>query len=501
MERFFRLMLNLGIIALIAGAVAVTSCSDDSGTDPKPNPNDTTGNQDTSTNTMDERMRPIVFVHGELEAADMYSFMSQLLMKNGYTEQNMFVFDFQSYLTDDGVDVTAMATQLQAKVNEALAATSEQRVDIVAHGAGAKAVQHFLARMSGTAKVAHVVYAGAVYDMALTVNGDPTPAPCEYMTLRSNGQDALQLGNTQHGVLTGAKNEQLNGLDNFQLVSSSEAVAKVYNFFTGTTMAEANLTPPRPGLTYTIKGRVIDFIDNTPLVNASVIPVKVRRLASGEIQRQVGQSPLTTDSKGYFQYDDLLAPDTFLEFLVRSATGSHFDMHIYRQPWRANSISERLRVLPRSGGSIRLGQFGAALRTGSHGIAIIFTQNQALYHSRDQLVCKRYTPGYELISSTGVLTQGNAPSPGSSATGMNTFLLCLLDYDQNMQDGVGPISTPALNTYGINSHDFYLDVSATNHQTHFELNGAFLGSFNYRSSGASGSNNSGINLVQFEYKP
>jgi len=478
---------------LFVSAFVVSGCSEDSPTTPKPDPTDTT--------TISKGMRNVVFAHGAMEAADVFTHLTQLMVRNGYEEAQMHAFDFQEYLTADGVDVETMATQLNARINAVLGANIDQRVDIVAHGAGVMAVQHYLARMNGTNKVAHVVYAGGEYDFSLTVNGDITPAPCVYMTLRSDGNDALQLGNSEYGSLAGAQNEQLAGLDNIQLVSKAEAFSKIFNFFTGQTPSVMKLNITRPGVTYEITGRVINFFDNTPVAGASVLPYKIRRLSGGDIQRQVGTSPVTTDQDGFFSISDVVPPDSYIEFLVRTPTGSHFDMHVYRQGWRENSRTERLRVVPRSGGSSLLTQFSAALRTGSHAIAIVHSQNHALYHNRDDIQLNRFNSAFEPIGDIRVLNSANAPAPGSGVPGMNTFMLCMLDYDQDRQDGTGPISAPILNRFGLNSFDVFLDARETNYQTDVILNGVNLAMFNYRSSGASGSNNSGICIVQFEYVP
>ncbi len=495
MERFYKLMLKLGVVAMLFGAIVVIGCSEDSPSDPDPvDPGDTT--------TIDARKRPVVFVHGAMEAADMFTTLVQLLQRNGYTEGQINAEDFELFMDASAVvDVDKMATAIKSRVDALTASFGEARVDIVAHGAGAKAVQKYLATLGGTAKVAHVVYAGPEYDLSINVNGDVTPAPCKYLTLRSNGKDALQLGDANYGSLTGAQNEVLTDHDNRQLVSSQAAFLKIYAFFVGAAPVETKLLAPRPGVTYAIRGRVVNFFDNTGVSGASIVPVKIRTLADGDLQRQVGGGAVTTDANGYFVYNDELAPETHLEFWVRFSTGSHYDMHIYRQAWRADSKTERLRVIPRSGGSSMLSQFSAAMRTGTHANAIVYTQNQVLQHGRDNLTVKRYNAALESIGDLQVLTAGNAPATGASGTAMNTFMLCLLDHDLNKQDGTGPIASPALNMFGLNSFDILLDASVTNYQSRYDLNGLTLGTFNYRSNGSVGSNNSGFNLIQYEYVP
>jgi hypothetical protein len=231
-----------------------------------------------------------------------------------------------------------------------------------------------------------------------------------------------------------------------------------------------------------------------------VIPIAIRTLSSGEIQRQTGTQTFTTDADGSFSYDVIFGPDQHTEFLIRSVTGQHFDMHIYFQAWRADAHTVRLRMAPRSpSGSQLLTEFSTALRTGDHANFFVYTQNQALKFGEDDLSLKRYNPAYELMSEVSVLTAGNAPAAGTGGQAGNTFLLALLDYDSNQQDGTGPIQTPGLNMYGINSFDAYFVGKPANHQTHIVLNGRMVGVQNFASNGGLGANNGGFSMVQFEY--
>ncbi len=498
MERFFRFSLSLFGVVFVAALVVFGGCSSDSGTDP--NPSDTTGNNDTNSVKIEDRIRTTVFVHGTNEAADVFSELTQRFALNGYSEAQLVAFDLEDYYSGSAIDIAEMAAQIDSKVTEVIASSGETRIDIVAHGSGVNAVQHWLVNMGGTNKAAHVLFVGGSYDLSLTSNGDVTPSPCKYLTIRSDGNDAAQQGNAEYGSLAGATNQQFAGLDNLQLLSNGNAFAKMFSFVTGAAPSEPNMPNPRIGMSYDIRGRIIDFIDNTPVGGAMVIPIKIRTLSSGEIQRQVGGTVLTADADGYFEFSDVVGPEQHLEFLVRSGNTAYYDMHIYRQAWRANSHTERLRMIPRSGGgSDILTNYSAALKTGNHAVMMVMSQNRTMQFGRDAVTVRRFDPSFDPIGEVSVLTQSNAPVPGGSAQNGNTWFLALVDYDGNGQDGSGPIGAPALNMWGLNSFDCFLDATTTAYQTQIDLNGVVLGTFNYRSSGSSGSNNSGFNLIQFEY--
>jgi len=494
MDRFFRISTFAFTLFFIAASFAVTGCSSDD------NPTDPPGNNDTTTSTIDEKVRPVIFVHGTFEAADIYTQMTQLFARNGYTAAQLNAFDFADYLTGSDADAQKMATQFSAQVDAVLAQTGETRVDVVAHGFGVQAVQHYLVNMQGTAKLAHVVYTGPSYDMALTVAGDITPAPCDYMTLRSDGSDDLQQGNSSYGELTGATNEVMAGLDNIQLATNPVVFEKVYEFFTGEAPAENSLLAPRPGETYNISGRVISFIDNMPVAGVYVTPIPIRTLGNGEIQRQIGGSPVETDTEGRFSFDVTLSPETHYEFRIQNLDSRYFDMHVYVQAFRDDVTTMRLRLVPRSStGSAPLTAFSAAMRTGDHANFLVHTLNEAMQSSDDILRLARFDAFFDPIGEVSVLTPGNAPSAGASATAGNTFILALLDYDQNQQDGTGPIQTNGLNMYGINSFDAYMAGLPANQQTQVTFNGRTIGTQNFASNGDVGRSNSGFCIVQFEY--
>ncbi|PLX27572.1 MAG: hypothetical protein C0600_10245 [Ignavibacteria bacterium] len=500
MERYFRISLSFFMITFVAAVVTFSGCSsDDNPADPNP-PVDTTGNNDTNTTTIDDKVRTVVFVHGFMEASDVYTQMTQLFAANGYDEAQLQVFDLENYFTGTTANVQAMAAQLASKIDAVLQTISDDRVDIVAHGIGVNAVQEYLVNNGGTDKLAHIVFAGGSYDLTLAVQGDITPAPCAYMTIRSNGLDDLQNGDASYGEIAGAEHVVGTGLDNIQLVTDPAMFEEVFEFFTGTEAQATSIPNSIPGETYTIKGRVIDFIDNTPISGIYVTPITIRTLSNGEIQRQTGTQTLETDADGYFTYTVTFGPEQHTEFLLRSVTGSHFDMHVYCRPWRADAHTVRLRMAPRSAsGSQLLREFSSSLRTGDHSNFFVHSLNQAMQFNDDALSITRYNPAFEQIGEVSLLTAGNAPAAGVSSVAGNTFIVAVLDYDGNQADGTGPIATSGLNMFGLNSFDAYLAGKPANHQTQVTFNGQTIGMQNFASNGGLGANNGGFSMAIFGY--
>ncbi|MCB2204296.1 hypothetical protein KQI65_06060 [bacterium] len=494
MQRFFKSTMYVFTLLFIAASIAATGCSDDDG------PVDPGTNDTGSTSNMDEKVRPVVFVHGQFEAGDLYTQMAQLFARNGYTDAQLDAIDLVSYINGSDPDVAEMATQISAAVDALISSSGESRVDIVAHGIGVNAVMHYIANMQGTDKLAHVVYTGGLYDLSLAVNGDVTPGPCDYMTVRSDGSDELQGGNSTYGELNGASNEQMAGLDNVELATDPAVFAKVYKFFTGENPGQTSLHAPRPGETYTVSGKVIEFIDNRPVQGVYVTAIPIRTLSNGEIQRQIGGSPVETDAGGNFSFDITLSPETHYEFRIQNLNSSYYDMHVYVQAFRENVNTLRFRMIPRSpSGSQPLTTLSTAMRTGDHANFFVHTLNEAMQSAEDNLTLTRFNPAFEPIGEVSVLTPGNAPAAGVSAMAGNTTVLAILDYDMNQSDGTGPISASGINMFGINSFDAYLIGQPSNHQTQVKFNNSTLGVQNFASKGGVGASNGGFTLVQFEY--
>jgi pimeloyl-ACP methyl ester carboxylesterase len=484
-------------LAVLFALLAAPGCSKDDPVTPPP-PTD---------NTVKEKIRPIVFVHGFLEAADAFSPMSGLFTLNSYTDAQVNAFDFEGCITGNTADVAKMTEQLKSKIAAVIAATGTDRVDIVAHGIGVQAVQQYLAKQNGVGSVAHVAFLGGIIDATQTVDGSLTPAPCKFITFRSNGQDATQGGDAAKGTLQGADNRQIAGLDHQQLLASSDVFTAIHTFFTGQDPAIKKL-PATANLTgYTLKLRVINFFDNTPVPGANV---RFIWLMKGRAERQSNakRPDYLTDAQGYVTVVDTVNPFFDLEIYVFFKTSQqqqqYQDMHIYRQPWRASSTCERLRVMPKTGGSTFAQAIYQGIATSAlHSIVILHAPFQALYSGRDQASIDAYDmntpPDYYAQKSVDLINAATAPPPGSSAQGSNTSMLFAFDMYSDKSDAPGPIPVAALNAYLINSYDVFLNATTVSaNYGILKLNAKSLAFRCYRTAGAS-ANTGGFNLVQFDY--
>ncbi len=470
--------------------LASSGCSKDEGTnDPTP-----------PVSTINDTIRPVVFVHGYLQAADAFAPMAQLFRLNEYAAEQLHAFDFENVMTIDGVDAAEMTRQLKSAVATLRSQTGADRVDIVAHGVGAQAVQRFLVSENGTAVTAHVAFLGGIFDPAQTSGGVLTPSPCKYLSLRSNGNDATQHGDPSAGTLAGAENRVINDADHQQLLAGSESFSAVHAFFTGRQPSVTVLPNPVNLKEYAFTLRVISMFDNSPVQGAIVT---FRRLKKNLAERQTGgPSPVTSDAQGYVTISDVVNPNFDLEISV-SASGYH-DMHIYRQSWRSDSRFERLRILPKTGGSAVLQAFRDALPlSGAHALTIVHTPYQASYNGRDRItvevIDQQNPPVYYDFKSKEVINENTGPLPSSTGAGANTFMIVLADFRADKVDSDGPETVASLNSWGVSSWDLFMNSSDVSlNYGSVTANARKLAFRNFRSQGTT-PNNGGLNIVQLDY--
>jgi triacylglycerol esterase/lipase EstA (alpha/beta hydrolase family) len=101
--------------------------------------------------------RPVVLVHGTFaDMSDSWQALSPLLKNNGYC---VFALNYGSYSGSGAIgvygvgDIAASAQELGAFVDQVLAATGAEEVDLVGHSQGGMMPRYYLKNLGGAAKV------------------------------------------------------------------------------------------------------------------------------------------------------------------------------------------------------------------------------------------------------------------------------------------------------------------------------------------------------------
>lgn len=317
---------TMNIILLLALTFLTTNCKEDKN-----------GGMDGGEIPCDDTLRPVIFVHGFLASGDTYELQLQRFSSNGYCDENLFAFDWNSL--NFGGDATA---ELDAFIDNVLEETGFDKVNLAGHSAGSGTGYNYLSSADRAAKVAHYVH----------LAGNPADGPAgpegEVPTLNIWSTEDLVV---QGGEIDGATNEMQTDKDHYEVATSVETFEKMYSFFNNGTAPSTSTIIEQENIF--VSGRVLTFGENSPIVNAQI---NVYALDSSTGQRVSATPEATAISTSTGFYGTItLRPDVHYEFEVIPSDGSR-TIHYYREPFTRSSELVYLRTIPSSGiGNLLLG--------------------------------------------------------------------------------------------------------------------------------------------------
>ncbi len=292
---------ELLLAAAGAGALALAGCATSSPGDARP---------------------PIVFVHGNGDAAAVWTTTIWRFESNGWPRERLFAIDlpYPNARSDDAKEqpgrtsVADFTVYLAAEVKRVLAATGAAKVVLVGLSRGGYPIRSFVAA-GGAAQVSHAILAGvpnhgvwasSAFQPGNEFNGtgpfltrlnapqgsegnEVTPG-VRWLTIRSDNNDKYaqpdglwlgQRGTPTHvsfegPALKGAENVVIAGIDHRETALGPKAFAEMWRFLTGRAPATLAVVPEaRVVLDGTVSGLGLDnregsFTTNLPLVGATV---------------------------------------------------------------------------------------------------------------------------------------------------------------------------------------------------------------------------------------
>ena len=322
---------------------------------------------------------PIVFVHGDSDAAGIWQTAIWRFESNRYPRDRLFAINFTDPQARDD-DTVAQAnrsstqdqlSELTAFIDGVKARTGAAKVAIVALSRGGYSTRGYVAAnptsvaqavLGGTPN--HGVFAidavlGSEYNgrgpflNKLNAGDSEVTAGVPFMTLRSDGFDLYAqpdgrfIGHpgvatiiTADGpALTGATNILLGEIDHRETACGPRAFAEIYKFIIGSAPARIAIAPEAEVV---LNGRVTGVVDGTP-TNRPVegARVEIYRVSAETGERQGGAAHSKTTGA-----DGAWGPATFdatspLEFVV-AALGAPLT-HIYRSPFPRSFAELNLR--------------------------------------------------------------------------------------------------------------------------------------------------------------
>ena len=259
----------------------------------------------------DSTQLPIVFVHGFMGSGDNWATQVQRFSSNGFCEDQLFVFDWNSF----GKQNTAAL--LNTFIDNVLKKTGAAKINLVAHSAGGGVCYSFLKDSLNALKVAHYVHAGSF----------PMKAPAgphgEVATMNIYSTDDNVLKNGRD--IPDAVNVKQTGNDHLQTATGAATFSAMYHFFTGRN-AKVNGIIPSENFYKAVGVKAVVLGENTPLINDSVRVFLIdpvtgkRRQYNGNDTAYVAWTTFDVNSELHFQ----LQKDSYTEFEVHPQTGRAF---------------------------------------------------------------------------------------------------------------------------------------------------------------------------------
>lgn len=346
---------------------------------------------------------PIIMVHGALAAGDTYAPFSQRMLANGYCEDHLFAFDWNTLASGSSV------AQLDSFIREALLQTGKEQVYLMGHSAGGNLGYQYLADSARASRVSKYIHIGS------NAQSSP-PGP--------NGDvPVLNIWSSSDAVVNssdipGAENLDLLDQDHYQVATSPESFSAIFKFLLGKD-PETTIIPSERNIE--IAGRVLTLGENMPVPGAMV---KLYTLGNdGQRLAGIEAIDILPDENG--DWGPLkVDPDTHYEFEVTSSDPGFRKVHYYREPFSSSNDLVYLRVFPPASSFV-----GILLSTipsnDDQAVITVFSSSRAVINGRD-----------ELYIGDNELSTGNFTRPDQSTIAM--FL-----YD----NGDGQTSLTAFNQF------------------------------------------------------
>lgn len=323
----------------------------------------------------DASKRPIVFVHGFLGSGDNWATQMQRFSSNGYCNQRMFVFDWNSINRSKATD-----SLLNVFIDEVLRKTKSTQVDLIGHSAGGGICYTYLNDSIHALKVAHYIHIGS--GKMKTAAGKH--AEVKTMNIYSKADMVVKTG----GDIPGATNVILTNADHMQVATSEETFAHLYQFFNNNQTPKTTkiISPENPNSYVTSGGKGVTLGENNPL-SLDSFNVYIFNPATGKrnlIERNISTNGAYTgwtkfSKEGNFGF--AITTKSYFEIEVRPKNGR--TIYYFFEPLKRTDKAVYMRAFPSSG--MIAGLLNQIPKDEEQTVLVIFSSNNAIIAGRDTL--------------------------------------------------------------------------------------------------------------------
>lgn len=328
-------------------------------------------NRTLSQTKCDTAQLPIVFVHGFLASGDTWATQVQRFSTNGFCENRLFVFDWntigKSKYSDSLLDVF---------ISDILHKSHSKQVNLVGHSAGTGLCFGYLKDSLHAIKVAHYVNI-AGFKMK-PVAGPSVNIPI--LNIYSTDDNVIRNG----GDIAGADNLRETGMDHLQTATCEETFSNIFSFFVGGKRRVNPVIEPSKEIYISVGGKAVQLGENKPLTDSFIVYqfnpntgkrfINKNNLPSGSI---TGWKNFAEDGSWGIE----LAKNSYTEFEVHPKSGSR--LFYFFEPTVRNNKNRYIRALPETG--MIANMLGTIPNDEKQTSLVIFSSNQAVIAGRDSL--------------------------------------------------------------------------------------------------------------------
>ena len=359
--------MNIKLILFVI-AFALSACSKADGDTKDPNDN---GKDDEK-----ELYLPIVMIHGALASGDTYAKPSMLFSSNGYPEDLLYAFDWNTL----GGNMAMNVQRLDDFIDKILIKSDRDQVVLIGHSAGGGLAYSYCNDYVRAKKIAKYVHIGSGAQSVRPGPKSDIPTMNIYSTA-----DKIVAG----ADIPNANNVVFSDLDHYEVATSVKSFEKIYEFITGKTPTHSEIIPANNP---EISGRVVTLGENLPPANVKVEMYYVDN-NTGERKGSAVYSFAPKDD-GYFG-PYTVSNTEYLEFEITSTADGFRTLYYYREPVKRNNPKVYLRTFPPA--SSLAGMLLSSLpRSDDQAVISVFSANQAIIHERDELLIQ----GLQLANAT-----------------------------------------------------------------------------------------------------
>lgn len=279
----------------------------------------------------EERILPLIFVHGVAGSASQYQTQAMRFASNGYPDDHILAFEYSTAGTP--IVLAAASGQqtgaLDAFIDQVMEDLDADQVYLACHSLGTYVCGHYLGAPEREAKVAaYVAIDGRT--------GEECPGNSNCMGIFVNEEAAL-----------GPRNVHLPDETHVQVATSEASFAAQFEFLLGIEPERVEILPQRGEVD--ISGRAVYFPANA---GASGTQLQIWEVDADTGERLDGEAVASFDIDSDGQWGPAeLDPQAHYEFLLlRPGRADH---HFYRQPLIRDSHLVRLNTSP-AGSEIEL---------------------------------------------------------------------------------------------------------------------------------------------------